>query len=89
MVLRNLLPFPINVVDPINHRLEGGDEIPVNVVPGHSMAITMEYEESYTARLDILEERTELDAITFVADSDPSKKMVIGFFRFTYFDSTF
>uniref|UniRef100_A0A914Q5H0 Vacuolar protein sorting-associated protein 13C n=1 Tax=Panagrolaimus davidi TaxID=227884 RepID=A0A914Q5H0_9BILA len=78
MVLRNLLPFPIKVLEPMAFTLEGGDEIPVNVVPGHRMIYTLEYEESYTARLDILEERTELDCITFVADKDANKKLHLG-----------
>uniref|UniRef100_A0A914YWY4 Uncharacterized protein n=1 Tax=Panagrolaimus superbus TaxID=310955 RepID=A0A914YWY4_9BILA len=78
MVLRNLLPFPIKVLEPMSFTLEGGDEMPVNVVPGHKMIYTLEYEESYTARLDILEERTELDCITFVADKDANKKLHLG-----------
>lgn len=81
MVLRNLLPFQVTVVDPIRQTVDGGNEVPVNVVPGHSMVITLEYEEAYTAYFDILEERTELDCITFVADKDPNKKLVSSLYH--------
>lgn len=76
MALRNLLPFPVKVLEPVSFSIDGGNEVPINVVPGHTMIFTMEYGESYTARFDILEERTELDSITFVADKDPNKKLV-------------
>ena len=82
MALRNLLPFPIELVSPELKRLDGGDEVAVNAIPGKQIKITLDYEEPYTAVFDITADHGELQVITFTADKDPSKELVCFCFHF-------
>ncbi|KAE9550830.1 hypothetical protein FO519_005958 [Halicephalobus sp. NKZ332] len=78
MVLRNLLPFPIQLVSPELKRLDGGDEVAVNAIPGKQIKITLDYEEPYTAVFDIKGDHGELQVITFVSDSEAKRELYLG-----------
>uniref|UniRef100_A0A7E4VBS0 VPS13_mid_rpt domain-containing protein n=1 Tax=Panagrellus redivivus TaxID=6233 RepID=A0A7E4VBS0_PANRE len=81
MVFRNCLPFTVNVStskDESLTALEGGEDVPVNLIAGQTLTVKLDYEEPYTAHFDIRGDRSDLEIITFVADNDLTKELYLG-----------
>ncbi|TKR93503.1 hypothetical protein L596_007947 [Steinernema carpocapsae] len=79
LTFQNLLPFPLEITAPVEEKLEGGEETPLNTIATHNIQCRTTYqEEVYTAQIEIPEERVDLGVALFECESDQAKNMYLG-----------
>ncbi|MFH4981578.1 hypothetical protein AB6A40_008287 [Gnathostoma spinigerum] len=76
VTLQNFLPFLVRIKSPLEKELAGGDEVALNVIPGHKIQFEMEYRgKAYFAEMPVGSENHDLEMVSLHCGD---KEMNIG-----------